>query len=230
MRKIAVFVIAHPDDESMFFLPTICSLSNHATKCWLLCLSNGNYDGLGKTREIELHRVGGYLGLDRVIIINHEELNDSPTRRWSKEVVAHVLEENLSDADQVDIYTFDEGGVSGHINHVDTYLGVQYYLQQLGRQEKKTTRAFQLTTVSGPIQKYLPLRHWIMLLLTLLGLMVRTAPTPSSTYCCTLYTPWVNWKCMAGHTSQFVWYRRLFVAFSCYTYENRWQPIPTTTS
>lgn len=23
---IAVFVIAHPDDESMFFLPTICAL------------------------------------------------------------------------------------------------------------------------------------------------------------------------------------------------------------
>jgi N-acetylglucosaminylphosphatidylinositol deacetylase len=33
--------------------------------------------------------------------------------------------------------------------------------------------------------------------------------------------PSLNWKAMAAHHSQFVWYRRLFVVFSIYTYVNR---------
>ena len=36
-----------------------------------------------------------------------------------------------------------------------------------------------------------------------------------------LQQPALNWRAMASHTSQFVWYRRLFVVFSCYTYVNR---------
>lgn len=223
---IAVFVIAHPDDESMFFLPTICGLHGDRTR-WLLCLSNGNYDGLGKTREIELHRVGAYLGLDRVIVIDHEELQDSPRVRWPKHVIASVLDEKLP-KEPLELYTFDEKGVSGHINHVDTYRGVRHYLghrQNYSTTGTRNTKAFQLRTVVSPIQKYVPLWHWIVLLLTVLGVLRNKTPEqlPSARF--TMYQPWVNWKCMASHASQFVWYRRLFVAFSCYTYENLWQPI-----
>jgi hypothetical protein len=35
-----------------------------------------------------------------------------------------------------------------------------------------------------------------------------------------LLRPSLNWKAMVVHRSQFVWYRRLFVVFSCYTYIN----------
>lgn len=45
-EKLAVesilFVFAHPDDESMFFGPTIDYLGNqHSTRVHVLCLSNG---------------------------------------------------------------------------------------------------------------------------------------------------------------------------------------------
>ena len=36
----------------------------------------------------------------------------------------------------------------------------------------------------------------------------------------TLFAPWVSWACMQAHFTQFVWYRRLFVLFSRYTFVN----------
>jgi N-acetylglucosaminylphosphatidylinositol deacetylase len=250
MTTIAIFVIAHPDDESMFFLPTIFGLQ-HVDQKWLLCLSNGNYNGLGRTREVELHRAAGCLGFDRIVVVNHDELQDSPTRTWSHHTVARVLEETLlrslpnpPDADANDchphqqvvlLYTFDDKGVSGHVNHVDTHHGVQLYLQNRDQTQNVHIRGFQLITEQSLRRKYVPLLHWLVLLGTLIGILTKT-PTPTtttpqstptdSTYF-TLYRPWLNWKCMAAHASQFVWYRRLFVVFSCYTYENRWLPIHT---
>lgn len=41
--KRTLVVIAHPDDESMFFGPTIISLIKRNCQVFLLCLSNGSY-------------------------------------------------------------------------------------------------------------------------------------------------------------------------------------------
>lgn len=40
--KRVLLVIAHPDDECMFFGPTIFRLCEQGTEVYLLCLSNGN--------------------------------------------------------------------------------------------------------------------------------------------------------------------------------------------
>lgn len=37
----ALLVIAHPDDESMFFSPTVLSLTRAGHPVWVLCLSTG---------------------------------------------------------------------------------------------------------------------------------------------------------------------------------------------
>jgi len=36
-----MLVIAHPDDESMFFAPTLLSMREAQTPMYVLCLSNG---------------------------------------------------------------------------------------------------------------------------------------------------------------------------------------------
>lgn len=41
--KRALIVTAHPDDESMFFGPTIVSLTKQNCQVYILCLSNGSY-------------------------------------------------------------------------------------------------------------------------------------------------------------------------------------------
>ena len=63
--KRILLLIAHPDDEAMFFAPTVLrltdpSLGNHLK---ILCLSTGNADGLGETRKKELEKSALLLGL-----------------------------------------------------------------------------------------------------------------------------------------------------------------------
>jgi hypothetical protein len=43
-------VMAHPDDESMFFLPTAVSLLDTGAEVWVPALTTGNYDGSGEIR------------------------------------------------------------------------------------------------------------------------------------------------------------------------------------
>lgn len=45
-----------------------------------------------------------------------------------------------------------------------------------------------------------------------------------------LFKPWWNYHAMALHHSQFVWYRRLFVVFSRYTFVNTFQPMVHSSS
>lgn len=66
-NKRICLLIAHPDDEAMFFAPTVLALTrpeagNHVK---ILCLSSGNADGLGETRKKELVKSSMLLGLAR---------------------------------------------------------------------------------------------------------------------------------------------------------------------
>lgn len=63
--KRVCLLIAHPDDEAMFFAPTVLALTrpdtgNHVK---ILCLSSGNADGLGEIRKKELVQSALTLGL-----------------------------------------------------------------------------------------------------------------------------------------------------------------------
>lgn len=64
-NKRICLLIAHPDDEAMFFAPAILALArpdlgNHVR---ILCLSSGDAEGLGETRKKELVKSGLVLGL-----------------------------------------------------------------------------------------------------------------------------------------------------------------------
>jgi N-acetylglucosaminylphosphatidylinositol deacetylase len=70
-----LLLTAHPDDECLFFAPTVSSLQALAPRDGLtaehlkvelysLCLSVGNADGLGETRREELSRSLDVLGID----------------------------------------------------------------------------------------------------------------------------------------------------------------------
>ena len=37
--------------------------------------------------------------------------------------------------------------------------------------------------------------------------------------------PWLSYRAMQAHHSQFVWFRYLFVAFSRYTFMNSWRQV-----
>ena len=50
-RLYALFVIAHPDDEAMFFSPLVDALAHMEHKISVLCLSTGNVYGLGSREK-----------------------------------------------------------------------------------------------------------------------------------------------------------------------------------
>ena len=74
-NKRVCLLIAHPDDEAMFFAPTVLALTrpgtgNHVS---ILCLSTGDADGLGETRKKELKKSGKLLGIgneDDVVVLD----------------------------------------------------------------------------------------------------------------------------------------------------------------
>ena len=67
-----LLVIAHPDDEAMFFGPTLTAMEELKISVQVLCLSNGNSEGLGKTREKELSSSLRLLGVKNHLTLNLE--------------------------------------------------------------------------------------------------------------------------------------------------------------
>ncbi len=223
-KPVYVLVIAHPDDESLFFLPTVRYLVNKGERVWFLCLTNGNYDGLGSERETELEKAGRLLGA-KVIIRNDKEFQDHPTERYDKEIVAKNVLDSLANNNnyyRFVLITFDEGGVSGHVNHTDVHYGVKHLMEEPDK-SVCISDAWYLKSESNLIVKYFPFMSWVLLLLSFFGAtgLTSTSTTFKDSRIVRMHDPRLNWKAMATHKSQFVWYRRLFVVFSCYTYYNK---------
>ena len=145
------------------------------------------------------------------------------------------MERQLTDAACVlrwrsQVFTFDDYGVSGHPNHIATHFGVQ---QALGEQLEKCSAA---TTPNAGAEKVVRgwalestniVRKYIGILDTVPSLWL-TRPSEDAQQdrqFVFVFRPWWNYNAMALHQSQFVWYRRLFVVFSRYTYVNTFRPL-----
>ena len=139
LAKHTLFVTAHPDDECMFFTPTIHAMGE-TSKLYLLVLSNGGYDGLGKEREKEMGMAAKHMGFVDYEVVNDPIIPDGPGKPgqkpheiWDIEVVKkHVenyVEDKKKDGITIEtIVTFDYGGVSGYPNHTAVHLGcLKYY-------------------------------------------------------------------------------------------------------
>lgn len=114
-----LLLIAHPDDESMFFAPSLLNLKGNID---ILCLSNGNKEG--KEREKELKMVGYYTGANVIITTLFSDGKDwNPEKIYLRLLWAYILR-------PFDVLmTFDEKGVSGHKNHISCYKGARLFLR-----------------------------------------------------------------------------------------------------
>jgi N-acetylglucosaminylphosphatidylinositol deacetylase len=156
-NKRIILLIAHPDDEAMFFSPTLLALTDPAlgNHLKILCLSTGNADGLGETRKNELVESAMKLGVRRkedVFVLEDERFKDGMDQDWNITEIAQVLadafvpapsKQRLSTATEplqdkpsatIDVLiTFDAGGVSHHPNHRALYAGAVLFLRTLMR-------------------------------------------------------------------------------------------------
>lgn len=209
-----VLVVAHPDDEAMFFWPTLLRLRDAGVPLSVLCLSTGNADGLGGTRTREMQRSCERLGIsgDDLSILDVQELQDG-FHSWPEDVVAnHVLAFVRARKTNL-LLTFDGVGVSGHPNHVSTSKGVLRALNS-SRSDIAVARFDVLMLESVPLPlKYLgPLNFWFC-----------NAEAPGNNLdstICNCVSPVACLRALAMHWSQLVWYRVLFTLFSRYAYVN----------
>ncbi|XP_016117574.1 N-acetylglucosaminyl-phosphatidylinositol de-N-acetylase-like [Sinocyclocheilus grahami] len=89
----ALLVTAHPDDECMFFAPTVLQLVESHAALYLLCLSTGNYNNQGLQRKRELLDSCAVLGIpsNHVTIIDDKELPDDPAVQWSTALISSLI-------------------------------------------------------------------------------------------------------------------------------------------
>lgn len=94
----ALLVIAHPDDEAMFFVPAVRAMRAAGVEVGFLCLSNGSGGGHGPTRTAELYASARALGVNQslVWVADHPELQDGMRNVWPDRTIAGLVEEKVA--------------------------------------------------------------------------------------------------------------------------------------
>lgn len=214
---VVLLVTAHPDDECMFFTPTIQHLHGCGATIWLLCLSTGDADGLGKIRKKELLCACDKLKIvrERIVIVDDVQLRDGMGESWEAQIVANHVEAVAAEVQPALIVTFDGYGVSGHPNHRAVYQGVlQFIYKYRGSSQFIDLQVLESVSL---MRKYSALLDVVFSLLS--------SAVSGGTVCRVSTSPWVTWQAMTEHQSQLVWYRKLFVVLSRYTYVNTLRSI-----
>ncbi|XP_027775122.1 probable N-acetylglucosaminyl-phosphatidylinositol de-N-acetylase [Solanum pennellii] len=147
-NRNVLLVIAHPDDESMFFTPTLNYLSSRGCNLHILCMSTGNADGMGNVRKEELYLASIVLKVPQkqVKVLDHPDL-----QAFSNNLLIYVLTPSsdrkillcyliISWTFVFQVITFDNYGVSGHCNHQDVHQGVRKLLQDTSHKEVDAKR------------------------------------------------------------------------------------------
>jgi N-acetylglucosaminylphosphatidylinositol deacetylase len=244
-NDLVIFVIAHPDDESMFFSPAIRALLQCRIRVQVLCLSKGNFEGLGNIRVIELRESCQTLGLtDKPTV--RDVLEDGPFP-WDPMIVANEIKlyiEQLnphSPQKQTHICTFDRHGVSGHPNHISIAKGVQLLLNPTKGHSELLKSDYDTDKVSGKPCNHKNLKiklielesspyKWtgfIAPLLETIRSSIRTRsnlPANSIEIVPTLsFAEYLEFGvgAMIKHQTQMVWFRYLYLAFSSHMHVNR---------
>lgn len=273
-RYGVLLVTAHPDDEAMFFLPTIRAFQRSGFCVHLCCLSDGGGGGDAKVRLQELQREIEVLQLNPAEPRSRAPFEDGMKIEWDADAVAQELAAWIAPRAHhiAHVVTFDEEGVSGHLNHISVFRGVEL-LRRRWEHYIFRPHAANVSSVVPEASPTLPPRphspstpqptswlqtvynelsgvlgpgpgaqrpedrpaFWTLSSVNLLrkyaGVFdaIFTASEKQSKLDLALPRRWVfrspesvsvSYSAMSVHASQFVWFRRLFVLFSRYTYFN----------
>lgn len=184
--KSPALLIAHPDDESMFFSPLLLH-----EKPFIICLSNGNYQGLGAIRSRELGTLCRSLGLQHAIL-SYEDNKRWNTRHIVRDIIPLLIKHNIAT-----IFTFDRHGVSGHHNHTSCH---------------KAVRLIQKNTAPGLCNF-----HYLVSSSIFSKYVVDLSPPNYTVPIAALFCL----RNMLFHSSQFAWFRLLYCLTSNYSVYNR---------
>ncbi|KAK3358002.1 putative deacetylase LmbE-like domain-containing protein [Lasiosphaeria hispida] len=233
--KNLLIVTAHPDDECLFFAPSILGVldRNREVVGGLLVMSKGNNYGVGDLRRHELKGSCTALGIadERCIALDHADLQDNPHVWWDTDLIERIVHEHVKKWQIDAIITFDEGGVSGHINHRAVSAAVSKYAS-INPQAPVT---FTLTTAALP-RKYTILGDLPLTALPFFWRIIEALSFPAHTadpkdggrvlVANTWHRYLVTREAFARHPSQYTWDRNLYMILSRYVWFNDLKRIP----
>ena len=229
-----LLVIAHPDDECMFFGPTLNALqrsgwpgsssglssspARSVVDVYVLCLTNGDADGLGRRRASELRHSCSVLGVPytRVRLVDDARIRDGMGVVWDRSVGAGLVGEAVrawgllddSDDSGLRIVTFDDYGVSGHANHRSVHAGVRWYCKGVGGVELWVLRSSWLVVKYMGCLSWVaePCAWWVAAVLAWAGSAVMDVAAPETSRVCWNVDVRRVWRAMACHATQLTWW------------------------
>ncbi|KAK6192837.1 hypothetical protein SNE40_004238 [Patella caerulea] len=215
-HKNILLIIAHPDDECMFFGPSVLNLLEE-NKISILCMTSGNFYDIGKVRKTELLASASVLGIstDDVVIIDKKEFPDNPSIQWDNDLVCKEILDACTKIVPDIIITFDDYGVSGHQNHISLFHAIRTIVKNRVWKNKLPTIpvVYSLDSISL-------WRKYISILDLLVTLLIHR-----KLYISSLKQALLTQKAMFAHRSQLMWFRRLYIIFSRYMFINTFTQI-----
>ncbi|CAK9784579.1 LmbE-like protein [Cutaneotrichosporon oleaginosum] len=202
-RPAVLVLTAHPDDEAMFFGPTILNLVAAGWDVLPVCMSTGNAAGFGGVRSLELLESYARLGVSTPpVLLDNPLLPDSmgADGAWDPAYIAELVAPIASSSGATHLLTFDDAGVTQHPNHIAlaharAHLRLESLLLHSPRLATKFTGVgWAIFVAARDALRRGPSHH------------ATFVSTPAQ-YAQTLYA-------MRAHASQLVWFRWLYVAFS----------------
>lgn len=218
-------VIGHPDDEVMFFAPTLLELDSRLgsdVQFNVVCLSKGGADGLGDTRVEELKKSVKLLLADsgREYQLHQYDFIDGHEEIWDQESVRMAIKDSVLNGSKSSVLlTFDDRGVSKHKNHIACYEAVSKLLAG----ESNVKGALYLDSYGDNIvlkysaffwETWRLVRGWLL-----------NYDTHKSETKITLMSDYSNYilsfaSMIHSHKSQMVWFRYLWWTFSRFVFVN----------
>ena len=228
-----LLVVAHPDDECLFFAPTLRALRRqYRVNLSLLVFSRGNHKGLGETRAIELRGSCQALEIpvERCLSLDIAGVRDNPKEWWSEDTLIPIIEDHVRTWSIDVIVSFDRDGISGHINH----RAVSASVRSLSRRKNQTRikMAYELRSVSI-LRKYSSLVDSYLVCVSFMPRLVRALLSrltpwnlispPDRSRMLLINTPsdyLVSRTAFSHHRTQFSWDRYLYLIASRYMFVN----------
>ncbi|XP_074603454.1 phosphatidylinositol glycan anchor biosynthesis class L [Brevipalpus obovatus] len=217
-NRSTLLLIAHPDDESMFFGPLLIQLiAKSPETVYLMCLSSGNNYGQGEIRKKELVDAMKLLTLppENVFLLDDKEIKDGFHEVWDHQHVSDLVSKRIDSLNITNVISFDEHGVSGHPNHIDVFKSIE----ELARRRSDLS-FFSLFTVNK-LRKY---SIFMDIPFSALENMIYNHLLVSISF----YDYLRLLRVLIQHRSQMLWFRWLYAFFSRYMFINTL--IPWTTS
>lgn len=209
--KKLLLVIAHPDDECMFFGPALRAFITAGWSVHCVCITAGI-----DVRRSELEASCKLMGIESAKIIDDSsKFPDSMTVDWDTNALASHLTKSLKLTDYDALLTFDPAGISGHGNHRDVCMAVR---TALGRLPVSARVPHLLELESHPlVVKYSGLLSFVYE-------MVRMSVFEDGSVLVATLSMGQAWRyvveAMQCHESQLVWFRWLYLLFSRYALVN----------